>query len=689
MDYEISGELYGNGYISGYIFHQITYDVSGSITGFASIDGNVDYIEATAVYGCCRGTSLISSKFNFSRQHSLFPILKRDITYNLGDSPIVAVECVDFNPNKVLNIISQEDSVYENTAEFYLTETIFKNDEYFPITHYPYSSTSADKIDYLVTNYRAQGQNGKVLFYQYELLFDLYSLEDGEILTLYKNNEIKVSKDLYLIESSYDLLENGSNRYSSTTWHSIDPTRTLHRVRVLLPVDFSSREDFYTVSYNKSIYGARTIQTELVELVQLYTSDSDYKITSSGINLSVASKIPTDTSTLYICKNPDDRIKPINIDPASYQPDEISSWRLRVNPGSLLSQSGIYNNQTEHFYYLKNWYIASDEYYAITNARPLLVSEDILRFDQYPIYIDEINYKYPMYTIGTYDKTDLTRSADIGLVSIEVNGKVRTDISIKSIDRSKGYFQLSHALDPTDEIEFNFYVDPTKYMVIENLELNPKVSGGSELYNIKNYKNGIGIALKEYDQSDYHTLYPYLYDLSLPASSRVYYEIAAIGATEVMSYTSGTFLHICDININRLSPDILKITDARRIGGGVAKDKSLDIWFETHPEISIREKESYLGEAYYGGDPQSFGSTVVIHIPSGILYTERDNWIRSLASTMTDPIDQINKGTNDFNYYLDKIIKKYISAGTDYILIPVDASGNFTKIENLSYNYDI
>ena len=703
----MSGEIYGEGLISGDVQYYIMYAISGDVTGVGYIFSDIVSNEPIVISGHCYGIGSIYSRFNFSRQRALTPILKRDSTYDLSDAPITAIEYIDFSPNKVLNIVSREDSVYENTAEFYLTETIFNDVIYstkflyscskidiiasnlFPITHYPYIDSASGRIDYLVTDYRSQGQNGKALFYQYELLFDAYTIEDGETITLYRNNEVKIDKSQYILQASYDLLGDGAERYSTTTWRPLDSSRTIHRLRLLLPVDYSSRDDFYTVDYNKSVYGARTIQKELVELNKIYEEGIDYTVVESGLLLTSTSKIAADTQSLYISKDPDDRIKPVSIDPPSYQPDTITSWRLRVNPGSILTRSGLYNNQPERFYFLENKYIADGHYYTVTNVKPLSVFENIVRFDQYPIYIDELNYKYPTYTVGLYDKKDLTRVTDIGLVSIEINGKARTDIKILSVDRQKGYFQLSEALDQTDEIEFNFCVDPAYYMTIENLELNPKVTSGSGLYHISGFMDGFGIALKEYNPSDVHTHFPYIYDSSISESSRIYYEIPAIGVPSGYAYADGNFWTACEVDINRLSTDMIKATDARRIGGGVAEDSLLETWFSNRPEISIREKESYLGRAYYGGDPQSFGSTIVVHVPSGVLYGARDRWIASLSGVVTDSTEQVDRGTREFNYYLDKVIKKYISAGTDYILIPVDISGNFMKIENLTYDNTI
>lgn len=686
--FEVSGFVEAEGLISGNIELYRLLDITGDTQGVGYIFSDVYYKEPLIISGECIGIGSCYSRFNFSRQRALYPELRRELTYEWASAPIAAVEYIDFSPNKVLNVTTKEDSVFENTTDFYIIETLYNSNNKFPITHYPFIDNCSGKIDYLVTDLKAEGQNGKQLFYQYEFLFDMYSTEDGESITLYKNNEIKIDKSQYVVRYSYDLLSDGSTRYDSSIWRSQDPTKSVHRVKILLPLEYGSKEDFFTVDYNKSIYGARTPQKELVELTSIYEQEVDYGIGESGLFV-LNGQIPADAQTLYIVKDPYGRIKPLGINPPVYQPDEVSSWRLRLNTGSMLTKSGIYNGETEKFFLLENHYVTTK--FPITNVKPIYISENIVKVGQYPIYLNELKYKFPLYQVDLYDKSSLTMVTDLGNVSIEVNGRARTDLKILSVDRDKGYFQLNTSLDSTDEIEFNFYVESSKHLVVENLELNPKVVDGDTLYHMSGFYSGLGVALKEYNPDDIHTYYPYIYNSELPESSRIYYEVPPIGTLSGYQYLydSSNFFPICDININRLSTDIVKVTDARRIGGGLKMDSDLDKWFAKNSEVSIREKDSYLGNAFYGGDPQSFGSTVIIHVPSGVLIDARERWIASLAGYVSDPVEQKDRGTKEFNYYLDKVIKKYISAGTSYILIPIDSDGNFMNIANLTYDNTI
>jgi hypothetical protein len=653
----------------------------GIVEGVSYISGNISASEALIISGYCIGIGTVNNRFNFSRRKALYPELRRDLTYDWNDAPVAAIEYVDFSPNKVLHITSYEDSLYENTSDFYLIETLSGN-LFFPIYHYPYSANSSGLINYLITDIKSQGQNGEPLFYQYELLFDLHTLEDGTVATVYKNNETKIDPSQYLIQFSYDLLSDGNDRYSTTTWGTFDRSKSVHRVRLLLPIDFASPEDFYTIDYNKSVYGSRTPQKELVELESLYSQGTDFTIVESGLQIPLLSgNIDTSINSLYIVKDPSDRIRPIRIEPPAYQPDKISSWRLRLNPGSLLTRSGIYNNENETFFFVGNPY--ANTYYPITNVKPVFISENIIKVDQFPIFIDETQYTFPDYTIELYDKKELQLATDPGKVSIEVNGTSRTDIKIHSIDRKKGFLQLSEALDQTDELELNFYVYPSGHVILENLELNPKIRSDETRFHISGFMDGLAVAVKEYDPSDSNTEFMYIYDTTVPSGSRIYYKVPGIGEPTI-AYTSGTFYTICEIDVNRLSTNDIKITDARRTGGGIRDTVQLSNWFSENSGINPHELESYLGNAYYGGDPQSFGSTVIIHIPSGMIEGSRRRWIDSLSGYVEDSLEQVERGTREFNFYLDQVIKRFISAGTDYIIIPINSSGNFGDILDLN-----
>lgn len=686
QQFSVAGSTQGVGYTDGVENLIITYYVDGSVVGVGYIESEIITTEAELVSGYVAGAGLVSCKINYSRQSGIFPELRRNYTYSSDDCPIAAFEYVGFSPNKVLSIASNENYFYENTTEYYASETIVKNGSVFPLDHYQWFDSSSGIVNYLVTDFKAEGQNGAPLYYQYELLFDAYSTEDEDLLFLYKNNEVLVKPDMYGVQYSYDLLgpPTSSGRYTSTSWRKFDVTSTIHRVRILLPLACSNVDDYYTVAYKKNLYGAVSRQRELVELQPIYAQGSDYYVNNSILKLTSGSSISSDLLALYVIKDPKDRIKPMGIDPPNYQPDEISSWRLRLNPGSILVNSGEFSGSSNNFYYIGNPYNSSA--FPVSNVRPSFVSEAVIKVDQYPVYIDSTSYTYPSYKIDLYDKSTTSLTSNAGKVAIEVNGVSRSDLKITSIDREKGFFMVNTALNPSDEIELSFYVNPTGYLVIDNLELNPKIRGNvSELY-ITGFYDGLGIALMPYNSGDSSTWYPYAYDISTDESSRTMYGIVPVGsASRTANWVGSGFWTVCEIDVNRLSSEMVKVTDARVVGGGIQDFKALDEWGALESSVTSHEFEWYSEIGYYGGVPLSSASIIVIHIPSGVFFDARDKWIDSMSGILDDPREARDAGIREFNYYTDQVIRRYISAGTEYILIPVDSDGNLMDVVTLDY----
>jgi hypothetical protein len=288
--------------------------------------------------------------------------------------------------------------------------------------------------------------------------------------------------------------------------------------------------------------------------------------------------------------------------------------------------------------------------------------------------------------VPLYNKKDTLLTSTAGQISIEVNGVSRGDLKITSIDRKKGYFMINTPLNPSDEVELNFYADSSGYLVLDNLELNPKIRGNtSELY-ITGFMDGLGIALMPYDSGDSTTWYPYAYDPSVDEASRSCYGIIPLGtSSNTVNWAGSGFWSLCEIEVNRLSSDMIKVTDARILGGGIKSFGDLEEWGALQSGVASHEFDWYSNIGYYGGSPLSFSSTVIIHVPSGILFGTRDSWIESFSGIIDDPREARDRGIREFNYYTDSVIRRYISAGTDYILIPIDSDGNFMDIVTLDY----
>jgi hypothetical protein len=388
-----------------------------------------------------------------------------------------------------------------------------------------------------------------------------------------------------------------------------------------------------------------------------------------------------------IIKDPQFRIAPLEIAAlkgqdsfVSYVSDAASSWNLRLNIGSFLRPSGFYTADEESFYYLPNTNTSGQ--LPIANAKPELIGSNVLKVKAAPIYIDTSsgNFYYPDYKIPTYDKINPYLVDPEGKIAIDVNGTTRQDIKILSIDREKGYLLLDKDLHPTDEIEVSYYIENNASLIVENLELNPKVNDGTTLHHISDYMDGLAIALLAYDGSA-ATTYPYVYDPNEAESTRVCHSLPPIGEIGVdVPWASGEWFTVCKLDINRLTKDIVRLTDARRVGGGVDTSLIKD-WFKENYGKSpkIHESEWYTTNGYYDGEPLAHNGAVIIHIPETNISGMRQQWIDHFAKEMDEYNDAIVAGTKEFNYYLDQVIKRYISAGSDYILLPT-VSGDVTDI---------
>lgn len=626
------------------------------------------------ISGLVSGTGKINYNLNNSNLSGYNPqLIAENIPYNICDCPIAAIEYQGFSPNKIVNINSKENSIYENTLDYHKVEFLDYTGLYpIEIYNYPYNTNYNSKLKYLITDQLSNFQNGKPLFYQYELLFDSFSaiLEDG-IKNIYKNNEIKINKTEYKIQYSSDTLSGGYGRYSDTTWTETTPNQ-INRVRVLLPEYFSNNNDFFTIEYNKYVNGLQNYQRELIELKDLYTTD-DYNVTSSGLMLTENTRI-TLKQSLFLIKDPKYRIYPldiISVKGQGYSEDKSVSWKLRINTGSFFQNSGIFMNQNPYLYNIESY---NDIALPLTYITPTLINSNILKIKETPLYIDESVYVYPLYKVNPYDRNIATTDDSSGTFSIDINGIERNDIKIKSIDRQKGFIELDTDLSITDDIDIFCYINSSGFIIIENLELNPKINDDSVSYNISDYNNGFGIALKSYDSTE-DSKYPYIYSLSEPDTGE---QIPDVGETGSPVTIDDSFFRMCEVNINKLTTDIVKVTDARKVGGGVIQDKNLDTWFvNNYKGIQEHEKLWYTDIGNYDGLPLAHNSTILIHIPEDYINILRQKWIDYYKNSLDYDRAEII-GNKEFKAYLDQVIKRYISAGTDYIIIPT-ISGQVTN----------
>jgi len=630
------------------------------------------------ISGNISGFGSPSYYMNMSRRQAFNPqLIVDEQPYLLGDCPIAAIEYDGFSPNKIINLQSNENELYENSLDFYKVETIEFNSGLgaYITNYYQFAPNANDKLKYLITDYNSDTKNSNPLFYQYELLYDAFVDISGIIIkNIYKNNEIQINKDDYKVQYSTDLISDGNIRYSGTIWNSIRGTSNAYRTRILLPFYFSSKESFYTIEYDKYVYGNKLYQKELIEAVPLYSISNDYSITSSGVILSSSGNIKQ-SSTLSLLKDPFYRITPLDIvtlkDQNSYMSDKMAQWKLRLNIGSFFVPSGYYTGSSGLLYNLENNYTSSN--IPITNIKPINIYDNIVQIKETPIYIDETKYVFPYYQVDTYDNTTTDLYDTPGKFSITINGVNRTDIKIKSIDRNKGFIEFDKSFNSLDDVEFSFYLKSGDFIILESFELNPKISSSAR-YNINKYPNGFGIALKN---TSGELNYPFIYDLSSDPLSRIVSGIVEVGSSLVISdLWNDSYYTVCYGTLNNLSPDIIKKTDARRVGGGLVDNKSLDNWFSTLSGVYLNEKKWYTDVGNYDGLPLSNSSLIILNIPIEYINSLKEKWFNYFKSFNDyDTAETISE--REFKHYLDQSIRKYISAGSDYILMPT-ISGQIT-----------
>lgn len=679
-EFTILGYVAGDGYISSDSEFQVAIVISGDVAGAGYLSSTIFNEVVIKVSGYVAGTAELGYKINKGKLSAINPSLVAENTpYNPGDFPIAAIEYVGFSPNKIISLTDRHDEVFENSRDYDLIESLSYNEEsgLYPIEHYPYSNSYNDKLSYLVTQFNSDAQKGKPLFYQYEPMFNVASDVSGVVnINIYKNNETKLRPSEYKIQYSYDLLPT-SSRYSDTSWGEISSAKT-HRIRVLLPYEAHNKDIFYTIEYNKYVNNLKSYQKEIVELRPIYDS-SDYTIASSGLVVNPSGRIQDTGTPLHIIKDPYTKIEPLGLiaikGENGYLSDRVAQWKLRLNQGAFMVASGFYTGSTEKFYNLEDYYY-SGQYIPINNVRPRLVDNNILKIKEAPIYVDESTFTYPNYTVPVYDKTNLFLLDDAGKFAVDVNGVTREDIKIRSIDRVKGFIELNKDLDPTDEIEVSYFLDNSGWVLLENLELNPKVDDSSSAYHISGYSNGLGIALKPWDGTS-GTYYPYIYDVSQEESSRTAYSIVQV-PNEDLTGTAWTsdFYTICELDVNKLTTDMVELTDARRPAGGIDKFEQLETWLKDLYGSDSHEMDWYTDRGNYDGIPLPHGGTVLIHVPNEKLEEEKQKWIDHYTDTLGDPNQGEIKGTEEFKFYLDQVIRRYVSAGTNYLILPT-VSGIF------------
>lgn len=591
------------------------------------------------------------------------------------DCPIAVIQLDGYSPDKIINTITYQDDIYENSADYHRSIALSPSNLSGTISGFPlefYGGSTYNNIDLLVS----EKVNGRTepLYYSYELQFDSYSITESDILQIYKNNEEKIDPSRYIVQFIGDQtlqtsFEAGQldiyGRYASGVaplWNefvNVTATNSIYRIRLLLPLDFNNEQDFFTIRYNKHTFGKNyPNHLELIELNKLYNAgiDKDFYIDSNAtIRYGSNTNIPTTgINTLWVIKDPDSQVQPVSIfslNSDEYQNDAGSEWNLRMSTGSFLTHGELDGTNKKFF---KCSFIEDVNFDNSASLQPFVYihptfrGRNLLKVDEKPIYIDENKYIYPNYQIDMYEKyAENTNSVDIesfenvmptGTLAIDVNGKPAKNIHVASIDRKKGYILLDRNLNTDDQINLFFYVDQTQEITISNLELNPRVNGVYGFGNNKSIKSwqNIGIALRKWpddgidsistdDRPKYYN--PYFFDFDNPTSG--FYQSSPVSSiipitpvydSMIFDPYNPTGSHVDPVNgifvpICHLGLNKLTKDNIKttdaRVIGGGVHDSSIQ-------KLTNDQLNSYVDIGFYDGEPLPHAGFVIIHIPRAI-----------------------------------------------------------------------
>jgi len=677
-----------------------------------------------------------------------------DQAYDVGECPISTVQLNNFNADAIVKRIDYQDLIIENSIVYNSTETltplgtgVLENDK-FLMQHY--LPNEYNHIKYLFTDKTSEGNIP--LFYQYQLKFDAYGFSNKDIIQVYRNNVELVPQDQYNIEFTYEktLYDNyysdnytsNLDRYGSAVqWGSFDVNNRIHRIKLLLPLSFFDKNSFYTIRYNKHYMNLEfPLHFELLELENLYNTSTDFDLSYSGsinteiVTIKTESVIKSENlNKLYCVKDPYSQIKEDGL--VTYQADgdqdnSSASWNLKIDTGAFVRNESKFHEDTSFY----NCEFAGDEserIQVVSYLKPKELGFNVIQIDQSPLYIS--GYTYPDYNIQLFPNTTDGTTLPSGSIGFNINNELLQDVSISSIDRYKGYILLNKKLSLTNDTSVFAYVDSEYSVFIRNLELNPRISGNYGISsNSEKSFSEIGIAMRKIDGpivegTEDEWYHPYFFDFDDPT---IFYQSKIVSADQVPTniltdkslnwnpYTTdfnpdGEFLPFAVITLNKLSLDIIKITDARRINGGLTD--------EFIPKLTNNQNNSYSDIGFVDGEILPYEGLKIVHLPSHIYPSLIQRWVNSNqynSDMYTDITDyEIEKlldsagndaekeyytnllqgkapnqedqfrdpfvkmrddwAQHEASYYIDKVIKRYITAGSQYILL----DENFNEIK--------
>lgn len=604
--------------------------------------------------------------------------------YEKEHVPLFYYSIKNFSPATVLNVVNVAHYIPENNPNYNIYEKITPkvdgdNEYLLPERYKHLPSGSLIVTDRATTSKYAE--YALPLYYEYQLMYNHYSPDSTfpeGFVNIRKNNENTLSRDSYAVETrEYPV---ASGRYVGTNtggfqWAGRPISGTMVTARVLLPAR-TGDNNLYTLEYNRYMNATDSqYWSELVDERQLYTESADYDITPSSLIMTVGTKMVSGNA-IYVQKNPDSFIT-FRSPAISSDKFNTTNWEFSVSLGNFMVSSGVVDVRGDYYICHTDTTLTSMPTAA---EPPVIAGKNILRVAHRPLITPSSTYPTPDYIF-----TDTITSLEIN------NTSMLSDIT--SVDTKRGFVMLRRNLNPTDNIKITYNTDPTKVMVVRNIELNPTFVG-SGLIDVA--ASGLGVAIvpsgttfTDMDGDSFTfanwsniVLYNLADNVYGDFTSGVFgwgasaYTPSQLGTDVVSGVIPSGSRFLGSITVNVSPEQNVELIDIRRKGG----------YDEGQVASGVTDWRGYADIGYWDGEPLPMAGTVIIQIPSHIYRNivdvfEREEDLEAPPSKY--PIDMarvIDKDASEdysreqlvmraANKYIVDTVERYLPAGVQYIIV--------------------
>lgn len=601
----------------------------------------------------------------------MLPEIQFSGTYQDKDCPIAMLEYKPYNLGNYVDFSDYTKFIPENKARDYEKLTFIISGTIGIASGSPtniYLYPVNDNLDHYLLNKDAFLVTDKVcpdipdypLFYQHRLQYDLYSDQKNpeKYIKVRKNGKSLLDEKTYVLEyGNVSLTQSGILDRQDVTWNRIKSTGNYARTRVLLPYD-NDYMSYFDIEYDAFINSGVQRRVELINRSGLYNEGVHYNMTTSGVLLLPGdTNYPRPSGDIYLQKRYDSEIffKPFD---EVLTPSGESNWYLTMNPGKIVSMSGIINTGNID-YWMPN---DTGTYIFMSGEHPQLYNQNVFKTTKFPLYVNTSGY--PTYTL-------------ISGISFHVNEELLDNKYIQSIDVEKGFIQTKINFNTTDTISVDYKVNSRENFVLRNMDLNPKHFNQFNAVN-----DGISIAIVPTGWTGYAPTgiiyYRTLDNLDGDFTKITYgWSGGFASGTTTSGVIDPNAILLAEIVYKNIPTDIISISDCRRLGGGLKSNKD------------TKESEWYYDRGKWDGEILQSNSAIAIQIPSGVInyfigkfydngsFTE-ENYNEEILqgadpSGTFDTLDFKNlkyyNAVKEAHKYITETIERYLPASTSYVIM--------------------